>query len=139
MEAIPSRLAVRWRAVARAMAILAPVLCAWAGLAGATAGSKILFPRDTAVPRMVQEFAWRVVETHCNYQSFEREQRSFWAYRARAQRGEDGVTYSISVIADLAWRKTEPPGLIDMTIVDDGGLRLKALTSSFVVCALDPR
>ena len=98
----------------------------------------ILFPRDSGVPRPVQAFAWRVIETHCNYQSYEREQRSFWAYDTRASRVDGGVAYSIGVLSELAWKKKEPPALIEMTIVDDGGLRLTALKSTFVVCGIQP-
>ena len=82
----------------------------------------------------MQEFAWRVIETHCNYQSYEREQRSFWAYDARTSRVGGGVAYSIGVLSELPWKKTEPPATIQMTIVDDGSLRLTALQSTFGVC-----
>ena len=44
-----------------------------------------------------------------------------------------GVIYSISILSELPWKKTDPPGFIEMTVVDDGGLRLSALKSSFVV------
>jgi hypothetical protein len=37
---------------------------------------------------------------------------------------------------DLSWKKTDPPVIIEMTIVDDGRLQLTALKASFVVCAL---
>jgi len=90
------------------------------------------------VPRPVQEFAWRVVETRCDYSSYERAQRSFWAYDAHARRLESGVAYSIAILSDLPWRRAVPPAVIEMTIVDDGTLRLTALRSSFVVCRSDP-
>ena len=90
------------------------------------------------MPRPVQEFAWRVIETRCGYQSYERERRSFWAYDARASRIDGGVAYSIDVLSEIPWKTTAPPALIQMTIVDDGGLRLTALTSTFVVCAIQP-
>ena len=94
-----------------------------------------MFARDSAVPRPVQEFAWRVIETRCNYQSDERDRRSFWAYRVRTGRIDDGVAYSIKIVSDVTSRRREPSGFIDMTIVDEGGLRLTALTSSFITCA----
>jgi hypothetical protein len=86
------------------------------------------------VPRPVQEFAWRVIETRCDYSSYEREQRSFWAYDARVQGLGTGVAYSLAILSELPWRKAQPAALIEMTIVDDGRLRLTALKSSFVVC-----
>jgi hypothetical protein len=91
--------------------------------------------RHTAVPRRVQEFAWRVIETRCNYQAHEREQRSCWAYDARATRVGAGVVYSISILSELTWKTTEPWATIEMTVVDDRRLPLAALKSSFVVCA----
>src|SRR4030095_12759575 len=78
------------------------------------------FARDTTVPRPVQEFAWRVIETRCNYQRYEREQRSFWAYNAQATKVDGGVTYSIDILSDLPWKQTLPSALIAMTIVEDG-------------------
>jgi hypothetical protein len=106
-------------------------------LAGFTPGPEnpILFPARTVVPRPVQDFAWRVIETRCNYQSHERQQRSFWAYGARTRDVEGGTAYSIEILSSLSWRKTEPPAVIAMTVVDDGTLHLAALTSSFVTCA----
>jgi len=86
----------------------------------------------------VQEFAWRVIETRCNYLSYEREQRSFWAYDAQVRRGDAGDAYSIAILSELPWRKAAPPAIIEMTIVDDGRLRLTALRSSFVVCKPQP-
>jgi len=125
----------------RRMVSLVAMLCAVAGFAPAPAApidSRILFPRNAPVPPAVQEFAWRVIETRCNYQSYERERRSFWAYDAQARRVDAGVVYSISILSELPWRKTEPPAVIEMTIVDDGQMRLTALKSSFVVCASRP-
>ena len=121
--------------VMRRMMSLVTMLCALAGFAAAPTDSRILFPDDATVPRSVQEFAWQVIETRCNYQPYEREQRSFWAYDAQARRVGAGVVYSISILSELPWKKTEPPAVIEMTIVDDGRLRLTALRSSFVVCA----
>jgi hypothetical protein len=120
----------------RRIVSLAPVLLTLAAVAPASAGSRILFAGDTLVPRSVQEFAWHVIETRCQYQANERDLRSFWAHRTGATSAGAGITYSIAVLSDLAWKKTEPPATIEMTVVDDGGrLRLTALTSSFVVCA----
>jgi len=101
----------------------------------APAAADILFSRDTYVPRSVQEFAWRVIETRCNYQSYERQQRSFWAYDTSARRLDTGVVYSINVVSDLGWRKTEPPALIQMTVLDDGQVKLTGLKASFITCS----
>ena len=113
---------------------LALIVSAWAGLACAATGSRIQFSGTTSVPRAAQEFAWRVIETRCNYQSYEREQRTFWAYRTTATRSDVGTAYSIGIVSEVPWRKALPPNIIEMTIVDDGGLRLTSLKSSFVVC-----
>ena len=122
--------------IVRRVTGVVPVLCcALLGFAPAATGSRILFAPGTTVPPPVQEFAWRVIETRCNYQAYEREQRSFWAYDARAKRVDASVVYSISILSELTWRKVEPPAVIEMTVVDDGRLRLTALKSSFVVCA----
>ena len=120
---------VVWRMVS-----LVTILCALTGFAAATIDSRILFARDTTVPRSVQEFAWRVIETRCNYQAYEREQRSFWAYDTQARRVGADVVYSINILSYLPWKKSEPPAIIEMTVVDDGRMRLTALKSSFVVC-----
>ena len=115
------------------LASLVPVLWALVGFAGAPIDSQIQFPGDT-VPRAVQEFAWRVIETRCNYQAYEYRERSFWAYDVKTRKAGPGVIYSISILSELPWEKTDSPGFIEMTVVDDGGLRLTALKSSFVVC-----
>ena len=115
---------------------LVPVLCALAGFATIPLESRILFSRGAPVPPAVQRFAWQVIETRCNYQSFERNQRSFWASEARASAIDGQSVYSIRVVSELSWKKTEPHAAIDMTIVDDGRLQLTALTSSFVTCTL---
>ena len=121
--------------VVRRMASPVAMLCAWASFAvAAPADSRILFTINSAVPRSVQEFAWRVIETRCNYQPYGRELRSFWAYDARTKRVGSDVVYSISILSDLTWKKTGPPAVIEMTVVDDGRLRLMALKSSFVAC-----
>jgi hypothetical protein len=107
----------------------------WASFAGtAPADSRILFARNTPVPRSVQEFAWRVIETRCNYQAYEREARSFSAYHTLARGVGAGVVYTLSILVELRWKKSEPPAFIEMTVVDDGRMQLTALKSSFVVC-----
>jgi hypothetical protein len=116
------------------LASLVPVLWALVGFAAAPTDSQIQFSGDSNVPRAVQEFAWRVIETRCNYQGYEHQQRSFWAYAVKTRKAGPGVIYSISILSELPWKKTDPPGMIEMTVVDDGGLRLTALKSSFVVC-----
>ena len=112
------------------------MLCGVVSLAAAPSTSKILFTRDSIEPRSVQQFAWQVIETRCNYQAYERQQRSFWAYDAQARRVDTGVAYSVSILSDLLWKKTDPPAIIEMTIIDDGRLQVTALRASFVVCAL---
>jgi hypothetical protein len=122
--------------VVRWIASLVPMLFALASFAVATpVDSRILFTVNAAVPRSVQEFAWRVIETRCSYQAYEREQRSFWAYETRVMRLGAGVVYSINILSELTWKKSEPPAFIEMTVVDDGRMRLTALKSSFVACA----
>ena len=116
------------------LASLVPVLWALVGFAAAPVESRIQFPGNSTVPRAVQEFAWRVIETRCNYQAYEYQERSFWAYAVKTRKAGPGVIYSISILSDLPWKKTDPPATIEMTVVDDGGLRLTALKSSFVVC-----
>jgi hypothetical protein len=120
--------------VLRQIALLVPILGALAGFAAAPADSRILFPARTDVPKPVQAFAWHVIATRCAYQSHERDQREFFAYAARATRAGAGVVYSIRIRSDLTWQRSEPPAFIDMTVVDDNGMRLTALKSSFVVC-----
>jgi hypothetical protein len=110
------------------------MLSAAAGFAAGPTDSRILFARQTEVPRPVQEFAWRVIETRCTYQSYERQQRSFWAYDAHARKVEAGVVYSIRIVSALTWKKTQPSALIAMIIVDNGRLQLTSLTSSFIAC-----
>lgn len=127
--------AQRMRALAR-IASLLPVLCALAGTPALGLDSRLLFARGTAVPRAVQQFAWRVIEERCDYQSFERRQRSFWAYDARAHAVDEGTAYTIKIVSDVAWKKTEPSAYIEMTIVAGGQLRLAALESSFIGCSL---
>lgn len=126
---------LRGRSVARALGLA--VLClALAGLAPGPLDSRILFARGSPVPPAVQQFAWRVIEARCNYQAYERDRRSFWAADARAVTTEGGIVYSIHVLSEVTWRNREPPAVIDMTIRDDGQLRLTAIRSSFVSCSL---
>jgi hypothetical protein len=119
----------------RRMMRWALMLCAFPGFVAAPAEAEILFAADAGVPRPVQEFAWRVIETRCAYQRYELGQRSFWAYDARVRRIDASVVYSIKILSEPVWKKTEPPDLIEMTVVDDGRVRLTALKSSFSVCA----
>ena len=114
---------------------LISMLCATAGFAPGPTGSRILFAGGSAVPHSVRAFAWRVIETRCSYQAHEREQRSFWAYDTRARRVGAEVVYSIHIVSELSWKKSEPPAFIDMTVVDDGDVRLTALRSTFIACA----
>jgi hypothetical protein len=118
------------------MVSLAATLCAVVALSSVCADSAILFSRGTPVPRSVQRFAGLVIAERCNYQAYERTQRSFWAYQTRARRVDGNVAYSISIVAERMWMKTEPAAYIEMTIVDDGQLRLTALRSSFISCSL---
>ena len=120
------------------MVNLVPVLCVLVGFAAAGIDSRIGFAGNSPVPRVVREFAWRVIETHCNYQRSELEYRSFSAYKTQARRVDAGIVYSISILSEVTWRKREPPATIQMTIMDDGRLHLTALKSSFVVCQAPP-
>jgi len=120
--------------VARRIVSLALTPCALAGFSATPVDSRILFARDSNVPRPVQQFAWRVIETRCNYQRYELEQRRFWAYDAEATKLDAGVAWSIKILSELAWEKTQPPATIEMTIETDGDIRLTALKSWFVVC-----
>ena len=120
--------------VARKIVSLALVPCAFAGFAATPVDSRILFARDTDVPRPVQQFAWWVIETRCNYQRYELEQRRFWAYETAATKIDAGVAYSIKILSERDWNKTEPPATIEMTIEAGRDTRLTALRSSFVVC-----
>src|SRR5262245_29907767 len=105
-----------------------------AGLAAAVTDLPIMFARDSAVPRSVQEFAWRLIETRCNYQGYERGQRTFWAYHTQATKLDTGLAYSIEVLSERSWEKSEPPATIRMTILDDGRLHAVGLSSTFVSC-----
>jgi hypothetical protein len=111
------------------------MLGALIGVLATPADAAVLFSRHSGVPWPVQEFAWRVIETHCDYQGYERSLRSFWAYDTRAEPRDGRTVYSIKVIADVTWRKREPPAVIEMTLVDEGGVQLAALRSSFITCA----
>ena len=131
--AAPRRRATRARRVTGLVLIACVV-----GHLGAAAGNfGVQFAGDARVPRPVQEFAWRVIETHCNYQSYEVAQRSFWAYQAHSRKVGAEAIYSISILSDLTWKKTEPPAQIDMTIVDNGQLTLTDLKSTYVTCSIN--
>ncbi len=111
------------------------LLCAVSGCSPTRPHSQILFPRDTPVPPSVQAFAWRTIETRCSYLRYELEQRSFWAYDARATAVNADTVYSIKILSELPWKKSDPPVSIEMTVaLHDGHLRLATLKSSFVVC-----
>ena len=118
----------------RRLVSLSLILCALAGFRAAPTDARILFTIGTDVPRRVQEFAWRVIETHCNFHQYELSQRSFWAYDTRTRRDDAAAVYSIKVLAEVTWRKWEPSAFIEMTVRDDGALRLTALRSSFISC-----
>jgi hypothetical protein len=75
-----------------------------------------------------------VIETRCNYQRYELEQRRFWAYDAEATKVDAGVAYSIKILSERAWNKAGLPATIEMTIEAGRDIRLTALRSSFVVC-----
>src|SRR5688572_29415017 len=105
------------------------------GLSPAWPHAKILFPRNTPVPPSVQAFAWQVIETHCNYLGYEREQRSFWAYETRATTVSAETVYSIRILSELSWKKTAPPAMIDMVVaLHERQMRLAGLTSTVVAC-----
>ena len=120
----------------RRMVSLAVILGALAGFRTGPTDARILFTIGTDVPRRVQAFAWQVIETRCNFHQYELWQRSFWAYDARARRVDAAVVYSIKILSDVPWRKWEPPASIEMTVLDDGAMRLTSLKSSFITCAL---
>jgi hypothetical protein len=122
---------------ARDVARIGAVVLLWGatGSSPAWPGAGILFSRNTPVPPPVQAFAWHIVETRCNYLAFEREQRSFWAYDTRATTVSAESIYSIRILSERPWQKSEPPATIDMTVaLHDGQMRLAALHSTFVVC-----
>jgi hypothetical protein len=122
------------RAVARSLSRVS-ALCALAASPANGVDSTLMFARGTPVPSAVQQFAWRVIEERCHYQSFERRQRSFWAYDSQARPTSEGMRYSIKIVSDVPWKKTEPSAYIEMTIVGDGHLRLTALRSSLIDCS----
>ena len=123
------------RSVATALVLALPIAGEPSvGFAAVTTDSPIMFARDSAVPRPVQELAWRVIETRCNYQGYERGQRTFWAYHTQAQKLDTGLAYSIEILSERSWKKSEPPATIQMTILDDGRLHVIGLSSTFVGC-----
>jgi hypothetical protein len=117
------------------VACLAGVLCALVGFASIPLDSRILFSRRTPVPSPVQALAWTVISQRCAYQSYELFQRSFWASDAQARAAAGQTIYSIRVLSERSWMKADPVDVIEMTIVDDGRLRLATLTSSFISCS----
>jgi hypothetical protein len=135
---LPCWIARRPGAAVRRLVSLVLILSGLASFAAVPTDARILFARDTTVPPSVQEFAWRVIEKHCDYQSYEREQRSFWAYEAQTRRVAADIIYSINILSEVTWKKTEPPATIKMIVVVDGGMRLAAMKSSFVTCASQP-
>ena len=97
---------------------------------------EILFAAGSKVPPSVRAFAWHVIETRCDFQSHELQQRSFWAYDTHARMVGGAVVYSMRILSELSWKKTEPPMTLDIAVADDGGrLRLTSLTSSFIRCS----
>src|SRR5258705_13794993 len=119
--------------VARTIVSLALMLGASAGFAADPVDSGILFARGTNVPRPVQQFAWWVIETRCNYQRYELEQRQFWAYDAEATKIDAGVAYSIKILSERAWINFNPPATIEMTIEAGRDTRITRLRASFGV------
>lgn len=119
----------------RRLVSLALILGALVGFKSGATDPGILFASGTDVPRTVQEFAWRVIETRCNFSGFELERRLFWAYDARAMRVDAAVVYSIKILSEVPWREREPPVSIEMTVLDDEGMQLTALKSSFITCS----
>jgi hypothetical protein len=124
------------RDLVRGTASLAVILPILSGFSLSPADAGIVFAGPGPVPRSVQEFAWHVIETHCQYQGYERRERSFWASDIRRSRTATGMGYAMTIVSDVSWKKTEPPAFIEMTVVDDDGPRLTALTSSFIRCGL---
>ena len=113
---------------------LASALCAVAASPAVAAASDLMFAGGTGVPAVVQQFAWRVIQERCRYQWFERRQRAFWAYDAETRETNEGTVYSIKIVSEVTWKKTEPSSYIEMVIVADGQLRLTALRSSSIEC-----
>jgi hypothetical protein len=89
----------------RRTAALALILCVLAGLATASTDARVLFTIDTHVPGSVQQFAWRVIETRCNFHQDELSQRAFWVYDARATSVDAAVLYSIKILSEVSWEK----------------------------------
>ena len=116
------------------LALLASALWGLVGFAPTPPESRILFPGHSHVPPAVQAYAWKMIETRCNFQRHELQQHLFWAYQVRTRPVGTGVAYSINILSEVPWKKTLPPAMIEMTVVDDGDLRLAALKSSIVVC-----
>jgi hypothetical protein len=125
---------MRGRLLTLALMLTVPMVPAAAGFAEVPTDSRIVFARDTEVPQSVQEFARRVIETRCAYQSYERQQRSFWL--TMRTRGRSMPLSSIQSALFRADVEAEPSAFIAMTIVANGRLQLTSLKSSFIVCEL---
>jgi hypothetical protein len=115
--------------------LLALVFSVVAGFTAPRADARILFAKGTDVPPRVQQFAWRVIEARCRSLSYGLDQRSFWAYDARGSRSDGALVHSIKILSEVTWKKTEPPAVIEMTVVDADGLRLTALNASLGACS----
>ncbi|HEX7788082.1 MAG TPA: hypothetical protein VF653_17825 [Methylomirabilota bacterium] len=113
---------------------LASALCAVAASPAVAAASDLMFAGGTGVPAVVQQFAWRAIQERCRYQAFERRQRAFWAYDAQVRETKEGTLYSIKIVSDVTWKKTEPASYIEIAIVADRNLQLTALRSSSIEC-----
>jgi len=122
-------------AAARLVLVLMPMFLAVSGFTFTPTAGGIQFAADANIPPAVQAFAWRVIATRCDFQRHELEQRSFWAYDARTRNVEGVVVYSIGIVSDLTWKRTEPPAMLQIVLAEEGGrLRLTGLTSSFIRC-----
>ena len=87
---------------------LAAMLGGLSGFVPLPLDGKILFPRGTAVPPQEPE----TLGPHLR------------------------PAYALRILSERSWQKTEPTASIEMTIVDDGGMRLAALRSTFITCEL---
>ena len=130
-----SRPAAGWADGVRSSALVIAMFLALSAFTPRPQSGRIMFARQSNVPPAIQAFAWTVIETRCNFQQHELERLSFWAYDAQRQDIDGEVVYSIKVLSDLHWKKTEPPATVQMLLADDGGrVMLKRVTSSFIQC-----
>jgi len=95
-----------------------PIFLAASGFTVTPAGGGILFAANSNVPPAVRDFAWRVIETRCEFQRHEVDQRSFWAYDARTRNVGSAVVYSIRILSELTWKKTEPPATFEVVVAN---------------------